>query len=110
MDKKRKKLFPWILLVSGALLLLAGLAFAWQNRPNAVPASPTLASVEDVPRVSLADAKAAFDAGTAIFLDVRDSSSYAGSHIPGAVLISLSDLSARMGELDPSAWIIPYCT
>ena len=110
MDKKRKNVFLWILLGGGILLLLAGLAFAWQNRQNAIPARPTLASLDQVPRVSLADAKAAFDAGTAIFLDVRDSSSYAGSHVPGAVLIPLSDLSARMGELDPSAWIIPYCT
>jgi len=110
LDNKRRKLFPWILLVGGVLLLLAGLAFAWQNRPNAIPARPTVASVDQVPRVSIADAKAAFDAGTAIFLDVRDSSSYAGSHIPGAVLISLSDLPARMGELDSSTWIIPYCT
>jgi rhodanese-related sulfurtransferase len=80
------------------------------NRPATPVSIPTPASVSQVPRVSLEDAKAAFDVKAAVFLDVRDSSSYASGHIPGAVLIPISDLPTRMGELDRKSWIIPYCT
>jgi 3-mercaptopyruvate sulfurtransferase SseA len=77
--------------------------------PNPYP-NPTPATAESVVRVSLADAKSAFDAKTAVFLDVRDTGSYAEAHIPGALNIPLNELEARLGELDPNAWIIPYCT
>lgn len=108
----RKKVFPWIFIAGGMLLILAGITFAWLNRqaaPVETP-TPTPASVEQVERISLADAKAAFDSGKAIFLDVRDVNSYAAAHIPGAVLIPLNDLATRLAELDQAAWIISYCT
>ena len=73
-------------------------------------AGPTPSTVESVVRVSLADSKAAFDAKTAVFLDVRDAGSYANAHIPGALNIPLNELEARLSELDPKAWIITYCT
>ena len=104
------KLIPWILLASGVLLVLAGITYAWLNRQTVPQETATPATVEEVQRVSLADAKVAFDAGTAVFLDVRDESSFAASHIPGAVLIPVAELPTRLGELDPSTWIIPYCT
>jgi ArsR family transcriptional regulator len=63
-----------------------------------------------VPRVTLAEAKAALDDGTAIFVDVRGDDVYALSHIPGAVSIPLNDLETRLDELDPEQWIITYCT
>jgi 3-mercaptopyruvate sulfurtransferase SseA len=77
--------------------------------PNPYP-NPTPATAESVVRVSLADAKSAFDAKTAVFLDVRDAGSYAEAHIPGALNIPLNELEARLDELDPNAWIITYCT
>lgn len=73
-------------------------------------ANPTPSTAESVVRVSLEDAKAAFDAKTAIFLDVRGTENYNLVHIPGALDISLDQLEARLGELDPNAWIITYCT
>jgi 3-mercaptopyruvate sulfurtransferase SseA len=76
------------------------------------PASgfPTENPYIEVPRVSLEDAKAAFDNGTAIFVDVRLSTSYQQEHIPGALSIPFAELKARIQELDPSQWIITYCT
>ena len=66
----------------------------------------------DVPRITPADAKAAFDAGLAVILDVRDLSSFSQKHISGAVLVPLNDI-----ELNPigipypqDQWIITYCT
>ena len=58
-------------------------------------------TAQEVTRLSLEDAKAAFDQKTAVFLDVRDADSYASSHIPGALSIPLSELPDRLGELDP---------
>jgi 3-mercaptopyruvate sulfurtransferase SseA len=79
--------------------------------PTATPASQTgTSSLADIPRVSLADAKAAYDQGAAVFVDVRDAQSYAQGHIPGAINIPLDELGSRIKELDPTAWIIPYCT
>jgi len=108
MVQKRKNPFPWVLMGGGVLLLLVGLAWLFLNQQSASIVTLTPVSVEQVERVSLDDAKAAFDSGAVVFLDVRASSSYEASHIIGAVSIPLNDLPTRMGELDPASWIIPY--
>ena len=59
-------------------------------------------------RVTLEEAKKAFDEGTAVFVDVRASSAYEAAHIPGALSIPSNELPARMTQLDKNAWIIPY--
>jgi len=41
-------------------------------------------------------------------LDVRQPSEYQESHIPGAVLIPLPQLSDRLGELDPQKPVLVY--
>ncbi len=64
----------------------------------------------EIPRVSLEEAKTAFDTKSAVFIDVRGSASYAVSHIAGALDIPLEDIETRLNELDPNQWIIPYCT
>ena len=108
MAENRKNQFPWLFVGGGVLIILAAVSWAMLNQPPAPAATPTPASVSQVQRVSLEDAKVAFDAKTAVFLDVRDSGSYATSHIPGAISIPLADLNARIGELDPNSWIITY--
>jgi len=110
MVDNRKNPYPWMLIGGGVLLILAGLVWVVLNQPPAPIKTPTPDSVEQVKRVLLEDAKAAYDAGTAVFLDVRDSDSYNVSHIPGALLIQVSDLTNRLSELKPSSWIITYCT
>ncbi len=65
---------------------------------------------EEVIRLSLEEARAAYNDGEALFIDVRSASSYASSHIPGALSIPLAELDKRMGDLDPEQWIITYCT
>lgn len=64
----------------------------------------------EIPRVRLEEAKAAFDTGAAVFVDVRSATSYEAAHIPGALSIPLADLEARLSELNPNQWIITYCT
>lgn len=108
MDKKRQNGFLWLLIGGGVFLLLAGLVSVLLNRQSQPDVTSTPATLEQVDRVSLQDARDALDEGTAVFVDVRTSESYAASHIPGAVSIPSTELPTSMGELDPGAWIIPY--
>ncbi len=74
--------------------------------PLASPAIP----YPDIKRISLADAKAAFELKSAVFIDVRGEPYFSESHIPGAISMTYDEMPARMGELDKNAWIITYCT
>ena len=64
----------------------------------------------EIERISLDKAKVAFDARSAVFIDVRSANAYAVAHIPGALNISLAEIETRLNELDPTQWIITYCT
>lgn len=106
--------FPLFLLIGGGLLLvIAAFLFATQTAspaPTPAAASHEEETYPEIPRVSLDEAKAALDAGTAVVVDVRYAETYAGGHITGAINIPSAELEARIGELDPNQWIITYCT
>jgi Rhodanese-like domain len=108
LTRNRKNLIPFILIIGGALFLLAGLIWVVQPPQETNLVQPSPGSAEQVKRVALNDAKAAFDAGNATFLDVRSSTSFEASHIPDALSIPLDELPTRISELDPTSWIIPY--
>jgi rhodanese-related sulfurtransferase len=61
-----------------------------------------------VSEISLADARARFDAGTAVFVDVRAGADFAAGHIPGALTITSAELDSRLRSLPPGAVIIAY--
>lgn len=44
----------------------------------------------------------------AILLDVREPREYEEEHLPGAVLMPMSDIPDKMKELDPSRTIVTY--
>lgn len=110
--------FPVIIIGLGAVLILGSILWLF----NATQASLALSENTESPvsspripypniqRISLGDAKAAFDLKQAIFLDVRGDPYYSQGHIPGALSISTAELESRLGELDKNAWIITYCT
>ena len=104
---RRKTLF---VLIAAAVLVMAALTACTPSTPQAGPSSPNAEAPQEVQRVTLEESKAAFDNNSAVFLDVRSESSYAASHIPGAVSIPLQFLEPRIEELDPNQWIITYCT
>ena len=58
--------------------------------------------------ISLAEARALFDAGTAIFVDVRSGSAYSAGHIPGALTITSRELEERLRNPPDGAVIIAY--
>jgi rhodanese-related sulfurtransferase len=66
----------------------------------------------EVPRVPVDVAKAAFDTGQAIIVDVRSADAYAASHVKGAVNIQLGEIETNPSglNLDKNQWIITYCT
>ena len=117
-DSKSSRRSVWSLIMIGIGLALVVGAVLWsQSSPPqraTLTAPPLEHSVEEtfpeIPRVSLAKAKTALDAKSTVFVDVRDASSYAAGHIPGALSIPLARLQERLGELNRSAWIITYCT
>ena len=44
-----------------------------------------------------------------IVLDVRPADEFEVGHVPGAINIPLSELEARLAELDPDHEIVAYC-
>lgn len=100
-----------ILIGAGAVLLVIVAVWLALSAPSGPPAQAQAEiPLAEIERVSLADAKTAFDQNRALFLDVRDPESYAASHIPGARNIPLTNLESRLNELSPDQWIITYCT
>ncbi len=47
--------------------------------------------------------------GLVTVLDVRPADEFASGHLPGAVNMPLSELEARLAELDPGLEIVAYC-
>jgi hypothetical protein len=112
-----------LVLMFGSILWIATGSAAQPTQPvfstpatlaEPVGALPTMSANRipnpEIERVSLEDAKAAFDSQQAIFLDVRGDPYYQSGHVAGALSISVADLPSRMSELNKNAWIIPYCT
>ncbi len=70
------------------------------------PAPPT----DDAPRITLAEAKAAYDAGTAVFVDTRSEASFKAEHIKGAINVHADMLEAKITQLPKDKKIIAYCS
>lgn len=66
----------------------------------------------DVPRVTAQDAKAAFDNGEAVIVDVRSRAAYEAGHVDGALFIPLNEFETNIAGVDlpKDQWIITYCT
>jgi len=107
---------PLLLAIGGGILLIITAILVLNNNapkaetPTAIPNVQAQTSSSEVNRVSVADAKAALDAGTALFVDVRGADVYAIGHVAGAVSIPLAEVESRLSELDSGKWIITYCT
>jgi rhodanese-related sulfurtransferase len=59
-------------------------------------------------------AKQVFDAGSALFVDVRSQDMFDAGHIPGAVSLPLGDFDARLeqfaADVSPTQPIVTYCS
>lgn len=66
--------------------------------------------VDDAERITLADAKKDFDAGTTVFIDTRDGASFNQEHVKGALNIPMNLLNQRFGTIPKGKKIIAYCS
>ena len=64
----------------------------------------------EMPRISVTEARSRYDAGTALFVDVRTEEEYEMAHISDAILLPLADLEARYRELPRDVEIFTYRT
>ena len=79
---------------------------ATNTPPAASPATPT----DDAPRITLAEAKKAFDDGSAIFVDTRTEAAFKQERIKGAVNIPVGSVAANVSKLSKGKKIIAYCS
>lgn len=82
------------------------------NAAPAAPAAPPAARnipFPDVERIPLAEAKKAFDDGSAIFVDTHSAASFEVQHVKGAVNIP-PDQIAKADSLPKGKKIIAYCS
>ncbi len=77
---------------------------------NSAPKTDEHGHADDAPRITLADAKKDFDAGTAIFVDTRDEAAFKNEHIKGAINISMNAVEAKYKEIPTGKKIIAYCS
>ena len=112
--RKTSRIFPFLLigigliLISGAIIVI--LQSSSDNLAIQVPTATVSVPYPQVKRISLADAKAAFETKSAVFVDVRGEPLYSQGHIPGAISLTEEQLSDPSSELDPKGWIITYCS
>lgn len=106
------------------LLIAAFVATSCRAQPTQLPAAPTslsepastpsgpLLTEAEVPRVSLEEAQAALESGSAVIVDVRAPAAYEASHIAGAINIPLGEIERNPAglALGKDQWIITYCT
>lgn len=65
---------------------------------------------DEAPRISLADAKKDFDAGSAVFIDTRAETGFKTGHIKGAINIPMESFAVRYKEVPKDKKIIAYCS
>ena len=112
-SRRKTNSFPIFVLIGGGLLLILA-AILLFNQNTSAP-SPEAAVEEGIPypeiaRVSIEDAKAAFESGSAILLDVRSAEAYAGSHIRVLSTSRSRNWNRALANSTPIQWIITYCT
>lgn len=94
-----------------AVLLAAVLVTDAMGGTQAPPApAAKTETVATAPRISVADAKKALDAGTAVLVDVRSAAAYQQEHAKGAISLPGFEIQARLKELPKNKQIITYCT
>lgn len=65
---------------------------------------------DGIARISLEDAKKAYDKNSAIFVDTRAVTSYEANHIKGAINIPAEEFQTRYAEVPKDKQIIAYCS
>jgi len=65
---------------------------------------------DDAPRITLEEAKKAFDAGDVVFVDTRAEVAYKTEHLKGAINVPAEAFQTRYKEVPNDKKIIAYCS
>lgn len=75
---------------------------------TSAPAAPH--QEDDAPRISLADAKKAYDDGTAVIVDSRSADGYKVEHIKNSINVPLAEFETTYKTIPTDKKIIVYCS
>jgi rhodanese-related sulfurtransferase len=81
-----------------------------ETKASTKDTSPPVTPNDGIARISTSDARAEFNAGRAVIIDVRNESAYKAGHIKGSTLIAYADIVAKAAELPKDKTIILYCS
>lgn len=65
---------------------------------------------DEAPRITLAEAKADFDGGKAVFVDTRPAEQFAVEHIKGAINVPAKEVATKYKDIPTDKKIIAYCS
>src|SRR5947209_17690916 len=89
-----------ILILAAAVLAVSSLAFVgFGVRALASAQTQGETPADGARRISPADARAAFDSGKAVIVDVRPLEAYRGGHVTGPPSLPLTECAPRLNEL-----------
>ena len=66
-------------------------------------------SFAEIPEVTVQDAIAHLEGGETVFVDIRDSSSFDASHVPGAVQLNERTAERFLKETPHDSKVVVYC-
>lgn len=91
------------------MLLLACFAAACQQTASSAPIKK-YADANEVPNISVADAKKEVDAGTAVIIDSRSEAVYKMEHIAGSINVPQGSTKEKYDILPKGKKAIIYCS
>jgi hypothetical protein len=111
MRTKQSRIFlPILILVAILALSITSVILAHNRAETNRTDTGEITHQDDVPRVTVEEAYRAFQDGEVVIVDTRSPAQFQAQHIPGAINMPVDLIDTRKAELDPSAWIITYCT
>ena len=63
----------------------------------------------DIPEIDVPKAQALFEAGEAMFVDIRDPVSFEDGHIPGALRLDETNVQQFVADTDRQKTVVVYC-
>lgn len=85
-------------------------AAATPTQPAANSESATISPFPEVPRITIADAKKLFDAGTAVFVDTHSPQMFDNEHIKSAINVPFNEIDAHISKVPKDKTVITYCS
>jgi len=89
-----------------------GQAVGNSNVPSATQTMITFSTQtapDILPRITVADAKALYDAGNVKIIDVREKSFYDQGHIKGATSVPQTQIATRIKDVPKDGTVVLYC-